>query len=146
MAINYDKENKKIKKLQLTIKQQEQELSELKTKVDSIANLKHETSRLNAEKMCIRDRFTTVPTESLIPSTIPSTFLALSAVTSDTTLASSSTVLTLFKVVIAFLIRAIKYINKIMATTAIIVSSAPFSVIVTVILYLLVWHTLFIIT
>ena len=48
--------------------------------------------------------------------------------------------------VIAFLIRAIKYINKIMATTAIIVSSAPFSVIVTVILYLLVWHTLFIIT
>lgn len=49
MAINYDKENKKIKKLLLKNKQQEQELSELKIKVDSIINLKHETSRLNAE-------------------------------------------------------------------------------------------------
>jgi ATP-binding region ATPase domain protein len=63
MAINYDKENKKIKKLQLTIKQQEQELSELKTKVDSIANLKHETSRLNAEILARAEELHTLISE-----------------------------------------------------------------------------------
>lgn len=47
--MRYDKYNKKIDNLKTQLKEKEKEITELNQKINSIIDLKHETSRLNAE-------------------------------------------------------------------------------------------------
>lgn len=63
MAINYSKENKRFEKLSSEIRKKDDEILALKMKVDSIVNLKHETSRLNAEILARAEELHTLALE-----------------------------------------------------------------------------------